>query len=137
MNVEIRARGHLHVRATHYNTLEVTKDTHLTPKGDCIIAVAADKAMHEIPQAFKDALRKSEAALSLRITCNGREDCVTAHGHPDLPLTHATDLVVRKSGFICPRTLAVGADKAAKDLDGDLVEELKKGAPVTVTLRIA
>lgn len=136
MSEEIRARGHANVRATHYNTLEVTKEDHLTPRGDCIVAVASDKAMPELGDAFKDALRNNEATLVIDIECNGKHDTVTAHGHADLPLTHDTDLVVRKSSFICPRTLAIQADKAAKDLDRDLVAELSTGEPVNVTLTI-
>jgi len=38
------ARGHEHVSATHASTFEVTTDDWLTPAGDCILAVEADRA---------------------------------------------------------------------------------------------
>ena len=34
-------------------------------------------------------------------------------------------MVIRKSDYVCERTLAVGADKAANDLSRALVEKLK------------
>ncbi|MEM7819116.1 MAG: DUF371 domain-containing protein, partial [Candidatus Aenigmatarchaeota archaeon] len=42
-----------------------------------------------------------------------------------LKLSHAEDIVVRKSDFIDNRTLAILANKAACDLKRELVEKLK------------
>jgi len=42
-----------------------------------------------------------------------------------LILTHPTDMVIRKSDYICNRTLAIRADKSANDLPRELVEKLK------------
>jgi len=49
---------------------------------------------------------------------------VKARGSPRLLFTHATDLVVRKSDYVCGRTLAIRADKAAKDLSRKLIEKI-------------
>ena len=46
-------------------------------------------------------------------------------GHENLTLTHPTDIVCRTSDYVCPRTLMINADKAARDLDSDLIEDLK------------
>jgi len=132
----INAQGHENVLSSHEMTLEFTKETHLTPKGDCIVAVAADKGLVEFPQEFKDALKDEKAVLEIEIECGGITDKVTAYGHPGLILTHPTDCVIRKSGFICPRTLAIRAGKAASDLDRRLVEKLRTQGKVKITLTL-
>ncbi|MFX0070300.1 MAG: DUF371 domain-containing protein, partial [Candidatus Hermodarchaeota archaeon] len=38
-------------------TLEITKDAHLTDRGDCIVAVKADKACLDLSKEFKEAAR--------------------------------------------------------------------------------
>jgi len=60
---------------------------------------------------------------------------VKANGSPQLQFTHLTDLVVRKSDYVCGRTLAIGADKAASDFSRKLVEKMRDTSQeVTVTL---
>jgi len=133
---DVRARGHPNIRSEHRNTLEFTKEAHLTPRGDCIVAVAADKGMAELTTEFKEALRTRGARLKITIECGGVEDTVEASGHPGLILDHPTDMVVRKTDYICPRTLAVRADKAAMDLDRRLVEKLRQALPVSIKLSV-
>ena len=117
--------GHENIQATHKTTLEFTKDTHLSKKGDCIVAVAADKALANLSAEFKENLRKPHAKLTILIEAGGIIDQVNAHGSPQLILSHPTDMVIRKSDYICNRTLAVHADKAAQDLSKALAEKLK------------
>ena len=131
----IHARGHGNVTAKHKTTIEFTKEHELTLRGDCIVAVGADKGCLELGGELKDALRKA-AAIEITIECGGVKEKVVAHGHPHLTLAHPTDMVLRKSDFICERTLAVKADKAACDLSGRLVTELKSGKPVLLTLNV-
>ena len=45
-------------------------------------------------------------------------------------------LVARTSDYVDDRTVMVGADAAAADLDRDLVAALADGAALTLTLRI-
>ncbi len=118
--------GHENIRATHKTTLEFTKDTHLSKKGDCIVAVAADKALADLNPEFKENLRKPHAKLTILIGVGGIAEQVNAHGSPQLFLTHPTDMVIRKSDYVCSRTLAIHANKAAQDLSRELVEKLKK-----------
>jgi hypothetical protein len=118
--------GHENIRATHKTTLEFTKDTHLSKKGDCIVAVAADKALADLNPEFKENLRKPHAKLTILIEAGGIAEQVNAHGSPQLFLTHPTDMVIRKSDYVCSRTLAIHANKAAQDLSRELVEKLKK-----------
>ena len=132
----ICCRGHPNVLSTHRNTFEFTKETHLSPKGDCIVAIAADKNMVELPEEFKRRLKTEDSRLEITIECGGLSETITAYGHPNLILTHPTDFVVRKTDFICPRTLAIRAEKAAKDMDRRLIEKLREGLPAIIKLSI-
>ncbi len=132
----IKAYGHGNVLATHKTTLEFTKETHLTPRGDCIVAVGADKGLLELSENFKKSLKNEKTRLSIKIKCGNLEETITACGHPNLTLTHPTDMVVRKSDFICPRTLAIRADKAACDLNRKLVNKLEDGNDVEIIIKI-
>jgi hypothetical protein len=130
--------GHENIRATHRTTLEFTKDKHLSKKGDCIIAVAADKALADLSPKFKECLRKPNAKLTILIEAGGIAEQVQAYGSQQLILSHPTDAVIRKSDYICNRTLAVRADKAANDLPRELVEKVKnpqQQVKITLTVR--
>ena len=58
------------------------------------------------------------------------------YGQPDLTLKHPTDMVCRKSNYRCSRTLMVKADKAACDLKKELIDDLKEGKDLKVTIII-
>ena len=119
------AFGHENVRATHRSTLEFTKDAHLSRMGDCILAVAAEKGLLELSDEFKESLRRPNAKLTITIETDGVTEQIHAHGSPNLLLTHPSDMVVRKSSHVDSRTLAVGADKAARNLNRALIEKLR------------
>jgi len=109
----------------------------MTTRGDCIIAVNADKAGAELGQEFRNALRSNSAILTITVEAGMEKEIVTASGHPQLTLTHATDLVVRKSDYICKRTLAIHADKVAKDFSEALVKRLQNPKQmVIITLNV-
>ena len=129
--------GHKNILATHKETLEFTKDKHLSKKGDCIIAVAADKALADLSPEFKAGLRKPNAKLTILIEAGGISAQVQASSAQQLSLAHPTDAVVRKSSYVCSRTLAVRADKAAIDLPRELVQKLKNPEQkVKITLNV-
>ena len=121
----IVAFGHENIQATHPSTLMFTKEKHLSKTGDCILAVAADKAVADLSQKFKEALKNLNAKLTIILDVDGLTETIKASGSPKLLLTHPTDMVVRKSDYITDRTLAVHADKAANNLPRELVERLK------------
>jgi hypothetical protein len=129
--------GHENILATHKTTLEFTKDKHLSKKGDCIATVATDKALADLSGEFKENLRKTNTKLSVLIEVDGLIEQVNAHGSPRLILTHPTNMVIRKSDYVCSRTLAIHADKAAQDLSRDFVEKLKNPKQkVKITLEV-
>jgi len=120
----IRCRGHENVRATHRSTLEFTKEDYLTPRGDCILCIEADKGINDLSDEFKAALRAGKRLL-IRIKVGDLVDEVLAEGSPGLILDHDFSMVVRKSDYIDARTLAIRANKAARDVDRKIVELLK------------
>jgi hypothetical protein len=123
--VVIVAHGHVNVLATHPTTLQFTKDAYLSRKGDCIIAVSADKTMSDLNPVLKESLRHERGQISIIIEAGGTAETVHARGSSRLILSHPTDFVIRKGSYICDRTLAIQADKAAGDLSRTLVEKLK------------
>ncbi|WP_232215811.1 DUF371 domain-containing protein [Archaeoglobus veneficus] len=122
----IIAWGHPNITAKHPTTLEITKDEHLTPRGDCIIGVRASKAISDLPQEIKGCLcGGKKAMIVLYLPDYGMREVVTGFGSPRLTFTHPTDIVVRKSDYVCGRTLIIKADKAAADLSREMVRLLK------------
>ena len=120
----IRAFGHENIQAIHPTTLMFTKDKHLTQTGDCIIAVAADKAIVDLSTEFKEKLKNPNAKLTILIEADGLREQISASGSLKLILSHPTDIVVRKSGYVCNRTLAVNSDKSSNDLSREFIEKL-------------
>jgi hypothetical protein len=137
VTVAFSAHGHKNVLATHKTTFEVTKEETLTKQGDCIIAVESTRAAADLPFEFKEAARKEDARITVTVRAGEHKETVKAKGSPKLSFTHTTDLVVRKSGYVCGRTLAINADKAASDFSRKLVEKLKDpNQEVKVTLTV-
>ncbi len=132
----IIAYGHPNVRATHRTTFEITKDTYLTPRGDCIIGIRADKALSDLNYKLKSALKRKDVIVKLKLKVDDIEDEVTAYGDPRLILSSEKDAVVRKSDYICERTLAIKADKAAIDINRKLVEKLKEGKKLILEIAV-
>jgi hypothetical protein len=110
----------------HQTTLELTKDLQLTYRGDCIVGIGASKACNDLQPHLKELLRTKNMEVRIRISAHGLSFNLTAHGHPDLLLSHMSDMVIRKSSYICPRTLAILSDKSAVDIPRELVDQLKK-----------
>ena len=114
-----------------------TKDIHVSKNGDCIVAVAADKSVADLSAEFKEKLRKPNAKLTITIEADDFKEEIKAFGSPKLCLCHPTDIVIRKSDYICNRTLAICADKSSNDLPRGLVEKLKDPKQkVKITLNV-
>lgn len=134
MDFKIIGKGHPNVTAQHKSTFEITKDKSLTKAGDCIIGLDIDKSMADFPDDFKKKLRNSNTKVTVKLRTENSSDEITGYGHPDLPLTHKTDLVIRKSDFICPRTLMINADKASADLNRDMIKDLEESKDLYVDI---
>ncbi len=133
----IHAFGHPNIRSSHPTTIMFTKERQVTQRGDCVVAVAADKSVADLSAEFKNALRQPNAKLTIVLEVDGLVGQITAYGSPELTLNHPKDLVIRKSEFTSDRTLAVKADKSSGDLSKAVVDKLKNPEqPVTLTLTV-
>lgn len=120
----IHCYGHENIKATHKSTLEITKEDFLTPRGDCIICIKADKGLKELNEEFKRAL-KSGKKVRIKIIVDDLIDEIVASGDERLTFENDVSMVIRKSSYIDGRTLAIKANKAAKDVDRKIIEKLK------------
>jgi uncharacterized protein len=132
----IRCRGHPNVLSLHPTTFEITKEMHLTCKGDCIIAVAAEKGAADLSPGFRAALSRDDAVLLTRLTCGEISVVVTSFGSAGLVLDHPSDLVWRRSRYVCGRTIGIETDRAARDLPCELVDRLKAGRELLVEMTV-
>jgi len=133
----IIARGHPNIRALHESTIEITKDQYLTPRGDCIIGIAADKAPMDFSNEFKQAIR-SNNSLILAIFISGHLiDVVIGHGSKNFTLDDDKKIILRKSTYIAPNTVMIKANKAAKDLRRNLVNYLRNPEAELMVILIA
>ncbi|HID47625.1 MAG TPA: DUF371 domain-containing protein [Methanothermococcus okinawensis] len=131
----ITAKGHPNVKCTHKTTLEITKEDYLTSTGDCIIGISADKSMLDFPEDFKERIRNASRVV-VEILVDGLRDVVVGRGHRDLILNHPTDIVIRRSTYICPRTLMICADKGARDIDREIVRRLRDRSKLTFKITV-
>ena len=131
------ACGHKNVLSTHKTTVEVTKETELSKRGNCIVAVGSTIGAIDLPVEFKEAAKKEKSKITITLEADEQKETVTAKGSPQLQFTHPKDLVIRKSNFVCGRTLAIGANKASIDFCRKFVEKLQNpNQKVKVTLTV-
>ncbi len=116
--------GHPLIKATHKTTFEITKEEKISPRGDCIIGVKANKSCKDLDDELK-ILMTNNIPIKMTIHVGQYSFEVNAIGHPSLLLTDEKDIVVRKSNYVCPRTLAIRSDKAAIDMPREMILMLK------------
>jgi hypothetical protein len=136
MEEVIRARGHEHVSAEHASTFELTSDDYLTPAGDCILGIEADRTPADFDEDFVAACQSHDAEITVTIEAGDHTERIEGRGHPDIELTNERSAVGRTSDYVDDRTIVVGADKAAADIDRDLVAALADGAAVMMTIAV-
>ena len=134
MNFKIKAKGHENVLSLHKSTFEITKDNDLSLSGDCIIGLDIDKSMEDFPDEFKEKLANDDTKVIVELRTPNASDTIEGYGHHDLTLSHPTDIVCRKSTFVCSRTLMIKSNKAAIDLNRDLIKDLANGESMEVNI---
>ncbi|RPJ51243.1 MAG: DUF371 domain-containing protein [Methanobacteriota archaeon] len=130
----VRCRGHPLVRGGHPTTFEVTKEAHLTAAGDCIIGIAADKGAADLSPAFRAALARDDAIVRTRLSAGGVVIEIAGRGSSRMALDHPTDLVWRRSSFVCGRTVAILCDRVAASLPRPLIDALSSGEQLLVEI---
>lgn len=122
---EVTFYGHPNIRSLHAKTIEITKDEHLTPRGDCIIGVKANKACADLDESFKHRLKSNSSVVRIEIMVGDESFLILGMGDERLSMLNAHDIVIRKTNFVCPRTMSVLCDKASSDLPRKLVSMLR------------
>ena len=122
---QFKAYGHPNIRSSHKTTLMTTTETHLTPRGDCIIAVGADLGLAQLPKEIKEAARDPETKITFTLKVENHLFTAKGRGHPNLSYTDPVDMVARKSNYTCGRTLMIGADKAAVDIQEAIIDAIQ------------
>lgn len=123
---ELCAQGHPNVLAKHPTTFEVTKDTALTLRGDCVIGVNANKGPRDFSEQFIDLCRHDESRIQIQLQADGIVDLIEGRGSRKLTFKHSSESVGRKSSFASNRTIMVQADRAARDLNRELIDALTR-----------
>ncbi|QSG15359.1 DUF371 domain-containing protein [Halapricum desulfuricans] len=136
MDETIHATGHENVTATHESTFELTSDDYLTPAGDCILGVEADRVPTDFDEAFVAACQSAGATITATLEAGDHTVTVTGRGHPDLSFENDRSMVARTSEYVDDRTIMIGAEAAASNLDRGLIEALSAGAELTLTLSV-
>lgn len=121
------AYGHPNIRGTHKNTMEFTKDEHLSIDGDCIIGVKSDFDTAKLAE-----FAKKNKTARFTLSAGGVTETFTATMNPDF--SDQKEAVVRIGEFVDARTLAHRAEKSAKYLSRALIEKMKNGAKMEVSL---
>ena len=124
-SVTITARGHGNIQAYHPSTFEVTTDSSLTLKGDCIIGVDASHSAKDLKSLLKNALLVAPCQIRTTLKVGSVSDTILGWVSPELSFTDSSSIVWRTSAFVDDRTIAIRCDKAAKDIDRRLVAMLQ------------
>ena len=125
MHFEIPFYGHENIRSLHPKTIEITTHPNLTLNGDCIIGVKANYACNDIPERLKSLLQNSKSKISCTIIVKEIKFKIKGKGNEKLTLLNPHDIVIRKSSFVCPRTLATNCDVASDSLPRQMVKLLR------------
>jgi len=125
MHFEIPFYGHKNIRSLHSKTIEITTESDLTLNGDCIIGVGASCGCNDIPEKMKNLLQNSKSEILFTISVKDISFKVKGTGHENLILTNPHDIVIRKSSFICPRTLAIRCDLASNSIPRQMIKILQ------------
>ena len=122
---EVTFYGHPNVQSLHAKTIEITKDEHLTLRGDCIIGVRASKACADLHESLKYRLAAKDSVVKMEIMVGSESFTIAGMGDDRLTLQNPHDIVIRKTTFVCPRTMSVRCDRASSDVPRKLVKLLQ------------
>jgi len=132
----IYAYGHENVIGTHDTTIEITKNSNLTKRGNCIIAVRSSKACNDLTIELKNKIKK-EKKFKIILKVNDLEDHFYGFGNKALRLLDKNDIVFRKSNFICDRTVLINCTKSSNEIDRFLLKKLKTpGTKLSITFEV-
>ena len=121
----ITFRGHPLISAFNKSTLMFTREEQITSNGDCIIGVKANKSCFELTNSVKQAIKINDSTIKIMISVGKYITEIVAKGNSKLSLDDQNEIVIRKSEYLSPRTLAICSNKAAIDIDREVIDLLK------------
>jgi len=119
------AHGHAMMTATHAMSFEITKERHLTARGDCIVAIGSSKGAADLSEEFRRIAGNDSAKITVVLSAEGMEQQAHGRGSHRLRFDHPTDLVARKSAYVCGRTLMISSDVAACDFSRRFIQVIR------------
>ena len=122
---EVSFYGHPNIQSLHPKSIEITKDDHLTPRGDCIIGVKANKACSDLGESVKHRLKSNSSMVRIEVIIGDESFLIIGKGDERLTMLNPHDIVIRRTSFVCPRTMSVLCDKASSDLPRNMVKMLQ------------
>ncbi len=125
MRFEIPFHGHENIRSLHPKTIEITTESHLTVNGDCIVGIGASSGCNDLPEKLKMLLQNSKSSVDCTITVKDFSFKVKGRGNNELTLTNPHDIVIRKSAFTCPRTMATNCNAASDVIPRQMIKMLQ------------
>lgn len=128
MQYKFNAYGHPNILGTHKTTLEFTKDKEVSLKGDCIVGVNADFDSNKIKKFIINSKNKNITITIQPISKNKKykkiKEIINAELNPSFD--SGKEFVIRKTDFVSERTFAIRSNKAAFNLNRDLIGFLKE-----------
>ena len=140
MEYSFSCYGHENITSRHKTTLEFTKDEDLSLKGDCIVGIKADFSL-QLLKKFIKTLNNNKITITIQTMTNNNNENYNIkdnnyknennnkiiekiNAEINKSFNSDKEMVIRKSDFIDERTLAIKADKAAFDLNRDLIRNI-------------
>ncbi|MEJ7641285.1 MAG: DUF371 domain-containing protein [Candidatus Nitrosocosmicus sp.] len=122
---EVIFKGHPNVQSLHARTIEITKDKDLTLNGDCIIGINANKACKDLDLGIKKRIKKKDSLIEICLIVEPYSFTIKGFGDGNLILTNEDDIVLRKSKFICDRTLSINCNFSSLEIPREIINSLK------------
>jgi hypothetical protein len=129
---EIAFKGHPNIQSLHARTIEITKDKHLTLNGDCIIGIDANKACKDLDTDLKKRIKTNDSNVEIELIVEPYSFSIKGSGNDNLLLTNEHDIVLRKSKFICDRTLSINCDFSAFEIPREIINSLKDASKIGI-----
>ena len=85
----------------------------------------ANLACIDLPEKFKKKVQNSNSEIIFTIKVGPHSFTIHGKGSEKLTLKHKNDIVLRKSAFVCSRTLAIKCDMASDDIPREIIKELQ------------
>jgi len=122
MQYKFHACGHPNILGKHKTTLEFTKDSGLSLKGDCIVGVRADFDLNKLKNFIKK-IKNNKIMITIETPDKKIKEVIEAELNPEF--SDDKEIVIRKTDFVSERTLAIKSNKAAFELKKGLIGYLR------------